>query len=340
MRILIITQKLDSEDHVLGAIVGWTKELAKSSESVSVICLEKRSFDFPKNIKVYSLGKENGPSRFKYLKNLYKHLVALEGSYDRVFVHMNQEYILLAGWYWMIKGIPVYFWRNHPNGSFLTNIAVFLSKKVFCTSKASYTAKFKKTVLMPAGVDTGLFKPVDGVVRKKYSVCMVSRIAPVKRIELGLEAMNILVSSGTQVSLDIIGTPLERDLEYYRGLEKYVADNNLSNCINFLGDFPLPKHPELYSGYEVCLNLTLSGSFDKSIVSTTSCGTVPLVSNNSLSGILPPVCITSDSPTEVAESLKRLLSPSEQVKIQKDLGVFVKSQSLSALINKLELELK
>lgn len=340
MRILIITQKLDRNDHVLGAIVGWTKELAKNSESISVICLEKISFDFPKNVKVYSLGKEGGISRIKYLKNFYSYLFSLSGSYDKVFVHMNQEYILLAGWYWKLKGIPVYFWRNHPNGSFLTNVAVYFSKKVFCTSKASYTARFKKTVLMPAGIDTNLFKPVEGVVRKKYSVCMVSRIAPVKRIEIGLEAINILVSSGTQVSLDIIGTSLERDAEYYDKLKKYVLDSSLSSYVNFLGDFPLPEHPQLYSGYELCLNLTPSGSFDKSIVSTTSCGSVPLVSNSSLSGLLPPVCITGDSPQEIAESIKRLLNPSEQVKIQKDLGVFVKSQSLEALIKKLEIELK
>ncbi len=340
MKILIITQKLDSNDHVLGAIVGWVKEIAKISQSVSVICLEKRSFSFPKNVSTYSLGKEDGVSRLKYINNFYKHLKELDGSYDRVFVHMNQEYILLAGWYWNLKGIPVYFWRNHPNGNFLTNIAVFFSKKVFCTSKASYTAKFKKTVLMPAGVDTDLFKPVEGVVRKKYSVCMVSRIAPVKRIELGLSAMKILISSGTQVSLDIIGSPLDRDLEYFNELKKYVVDNDLSGHVNFLGDFPLPRHPELYTSYEICLNLTLSGSFDKSIISTTSCGSVPLVSNSSLSGLLPPVCVTNDSPEEIAKSLKKLLVPIEQVKIQKDLEFFVKSQSLEALIGKLQLELK
>lgn len=233
----------------------------------------------------------------------------------------------------------MYFWRNHPKGSLLTNIAVLFSTKVFCTSKDSYTAKFKKTTIMPAGVDTNFFKPKDGMVRKKYSVCMVSRIAPVKRIELGFEAVNLLLKSGVQVSLDVIGSPIERDLNYYNKLKKYIADNNLSSNINLLGEFPLPNHPEIYSNYEICLNLTPSGSFDKSIVATTACGVVPLVSNSSLSALLPAVCVTKDSASEIAASLSNLLNPSERIKIQSDLELFVKGQSLDALMDKLGKEI-
>ena len=212
MRLLIFTQKVDRNDSVLGFFHNWIIEIAKKVEEVQIICLEKGEFDFPKNAKVYSLGKEKGVSKLRRIINLYKYLWIIRGSYDKVFVHMNEEYVWLLGLYWRIIGVPVYMWRNHPRGAFLTRVAVLFSTKVFCTSTSSFTARFKKTAIMPAGIDTKIFRVVDGVVRKKYSICMIGRISPVKHIELGLEAFGRLVASGSQASLNIIGSTVERDI--------------------------------------------------------------------------------------------------------------------------------
>jgi len=169
---------------------------------------------------------------------------------------------------------------------------------------------------------------------------MLGRVAPVKHIELALKAVKLLVSSGDQVSLTIIGSALDRDRGYHEMLKNYILDNNLSSCVSLLEEVPFSKHPEIFSGFEISLNLTGSGSFDKSILGATSCGAIPLVSNTSLSTLLPEVCITNDSPEEIANSLHRLLNPSEQLKIQKDLKMFVESQSLDTLMSKIFNEMK
>jgi glycosyltransferase involved in cell wall biosynthesis len=351
MRLLIFTQKVDKKDSILGFFHGWITEIAKRAESVTVICLEKGETDLPKNVKVYSLGKPQYQSiarygagrmfvKIKYLVNLYKYIFEIRGSYDKVFVHMNQEYILLLGVYWKIAGIPVYLWRNHPKGSLYTTLSVWLSTKVFCTSGQSFTARFKKTVIMPAGVDIDSFKPFPGVVHKKYSVCMVGRITPIKHTSLALEAINHLVLSGAQVSLTIVGSPLPKDESYYNFLKKYVADNKLSSYVQFFPAVFPEKLPEIYSSHEVCLNFTDSGSFDKTIVESASCGAIPLVSNQSLSDLLPKECITSTSPETIAKSIQLLLGPREQLEIHGRLQSFVKSQSLSALMEKLFVEMK
>ena len=339
MKLLIFTQKVDKNDSTLGFFHTWIKEFAKKAESITVICLEKGEFDLSNNVTIYSLGKERGVSRLVYLKNLYHYLFLIRGSYDKVFVHMNQEYVLLAGLYWKIKNIPVYLWRNHPNGSFLTRIAVALSTKVFCTSKFSFVARYKKTVLMPVGNDLALFRPVAGIVRKKHSVCMLGRISPIKHIELALEAINQLVLSGAQITLTIIGSPGYKDRSYYNSLKKYITDHNLSSYIFLSEEVPFNKHPEIFSGYEINLNLTESGSFDKTILGGTSCGAIPLVSNLSLKDLLPKICITEPKPEAIADSLVKLLDPHVQVEIQKDLENFVKSQSLEALMEKLFVEI-
>jgi len=335
MRILIFTQKVDRGDTVLGFFHDWIIRFSQKNSEVNVICLEKGDYDFPANVKIHSLGKEKGVTKLEYILNLYKLLKELDGSYDKVFVHMNQEYILLAGLYWKMKGIPVYLWRNHAKGSLLTALAVGFSTKVFCTSSSSFTAKYKKTTVMPAGVNTDSFKQGGNVMRKKYSVCMVGRISPVKHIELALVAINILVKEGTQVSFSVVGDTPERDLDYFDTLNKYVEDNNLNKVVNFYGGVEPSKLSEIYAGYEICLNLTDSGSFDKTIVEATSCGTIPIVSSESFSGILPSVCITDKNPQNIAGTVKKLLDATEQLKIQKDLEKFVESQSLDSLMLKL-----
>src|SRR3989338_1489201 len=141
MKLLIFTQKVDLHDPILGFFHGWIEKLAERAELISVICLQKGLFNLPKNVTVYSLGKNadgrglrRGFAWIKYIVNLYRYLFLIRGSYDKVFVHMNQEYVLLVGLYWKLKNIPVYLWRNHPKGSILTRLAVLLSMKVFCTS--------------------------------------------------------------------------------------------------------------------------------------------------------------------------------------------------------------
>lgn len=340
MRLLIFTQKINQNDTTLGFFCDWIKSFAEKADSITIICLEKGEFNFPNNVTVYSLGKEGQVSKFVYLKNLYHYLFLIRGSYDKVFVHMNEEYVLLVGLYWKIKNIPLFFWRNHPKGSIKTRLAVALSTKVFCTSADSFTAKFKKTVIMPAGINTAIFKPVDGVVRRKYSVCVVGRISPIKRIGRALEAINGLVQSGVQISLNIVGSPLKKDMKYYDSLKNYVYANDLSNSVSFVEAVSPDKLPEIYSSHEVCLNLTESGSFDKTIVEAAACGAIPLISNKSLSHLLPEVCITPDSVEEIGQSLQKLLEARVQVAIQKELRVFVNSQDLKSLTEKLFKEIQ
>ncbi len=340
MRLLIFTQKIDKNDSILGFFHTWLIEISKKFDSVSVICLELSEFDLPKNVTVFSLGKEKEVSKFVYVWNLYKYLFLISGTYEAVFIHMNQEYVLLAGLYWKMKNTPIYLWRNHPRGSVLTRMAVAMSTKVFCTSNQSFTARFKKTVIMPAGIDTRVFKPVPGVVRKKYSACVVGRIAPIKHVEVALEAVNILVKEGTQISLTIVGSPQKKDFEYFNSLKKYAADQNLSNVVSFVEAVAPESLPEIYSSHEICLNLTESGSFDKTIVESASCGAIPLVTSSAFEGMLPPVCITTSNPRDIADSLKKLLTAHEQVEVQDKLKSFVDSQSLSALMDKLVEEIK
>ena len=63
MKLLILTQKVDENDDVLGFMHGWIKEFAKHYEKIIVVALGVGQYDLPENVKVLSLGKpvQGGP---------------------------------------------------------------------------------------------------------------------------------------------------------------------------------------------------------------------------------------------------------------------------------------
>src|SRR4029077_9428208 len=101
-RLLFVTQKIREDDDDLAFVILWVKEFIRQGFHVEVICLEKGAFDdsFP----VHSLGKESGGGKIARALKFLRLIATLK--YDRVFVHMNPEYITLGGWLWFVRRKP------------------------------------------------------------------------------------------------------------------------------------------------------------------------------------------------------------------------------------------
>lgn len=343
MKLLIITQKVDKEDPILGFFHNWILEISKKMKKVTVICLEKGSFDFPKNVEVYSLGKESGRSKIKYINNFFNLILGLHKEYDSIFVHMNQEYILLGGFVWKILRKKVYFWRNHQYGNLLTRISVWLSNRVFCTSKFAFVAKYKKTILMPVGIDTNLFKikSDDSEPSVKIGkILFLSRMSPIKKPDLLIEALNILNKKNVSFKADFYGDALPKDEDYYSSLKTRVKEMGMEDKVKFYKGIPNYETPKIYSEYEIFVNLTPSGSFDKTILEAVACGCLLVIANKSLSGEVDErMIIEKESPDKIAERINFWLKASgeEKIKNSEKLQEYViKNHSLNALIEKLE----
>src|SRR3989338_5428089 len=195
MRLLICTQTVDLNDPVLGFFHGWIVALAKHCEQVRIICLKEGRHSLPANVAVHPLGKEGGQSRIKYIWRFYKYIWSLRNEYDAVFVHMNQEYVLLGGKFWWLLGKRVIFWRNHKMGSVWTPIAGFFAHTVCYTSPEAYVARFKNAIQMPIGIDTNLFKP-SAAPAPAGTILFLGRLDAVKKSDVFLHAMENLRRDG------------------------------------------------------------------------------------------------------------------------------------------------
>jgi len=312
MRLLFVTQAVDTNDPVLGFVHGWLRELSQHFDEIVVVCLRAGERHLPVNVQVHSLGKERAPAgKPRYTMRFLRHIVRERGSYDVVFVHMNQEYILLAGLLWKVMGKRIYLWRNHYTGSFLTDLAAAFCTKVFCTSKFSYTAKYKKTVLMPVGIDTGLFKPVEGVVRKPRSVLFLGRIAPSKRPELLLEALGALYKRSVPYTATLCGPG---EPAYVETLKRRAEELHITDALEFSDGIKNAEAPRLFNSHEVFVNLSPSGMLDKTIFEAAACGCTVLATSKDLSGSGTMHVVESATPEEVAAAIEKLLGLSGQEK--------------------------
>jgi glycosyltransferase involved in cell wall biosynthesis len=349
MKLLVVTQKVDKNDPVLGFFHNWLFKLAPKFERISAICLQEGVSDLPKNVKIFSLGKESlakslelgawSWQKIKYVWNFYKYIWQFRSEYDAVFVHMNQEYILLGGLFWKLSGKKIYFWRNHPKGSWLTEIAVWFSERVFCTSTHSFTAKFKKTEILPAGIDTDLFFIDNKVPVLPNSILSLGRISPIKNIDKIVELAFALDKEGVDFVLDIVGDPVNpEDCQY---LEKLVARSKILNDkgkINFISAVSQEGAALMFKSHEIFLNLTPSGSMDKTILEAAASGSIPIVTNKFFSGIFEEKMITSGEPADLLSKIVYWLKidpVSRRNTSTKMIDYVIEQHSLSALIGQM-----
>lgn len=274
MKLLIITQKVDKNDPILGFFHRWIEEFSKHVESLVVICLEAGTYNLPKNVKVLSLGKEEGKSKLKYILRFYKYIWSERKNYDSVFIHMNQEYVILGWKLWFILGKKIFLWRNHAKGDFFTRLAILFSEKVFYTSPQSFTARFKKAVPMPVGIDTDFFKSDSSVPKQSNSILFLGRIAPVKKVLEFVEWFGLL---GGENRATIAGEALPLDKDYEALVKKMASEK-----IKFVGAVNRGEALRLYRSHGTYVNMTPAGSFDKTIFEAAACGTGVRVSNPDL----------------------------------------------------------
>jgi glycosyltransferase involved in cell wall biosynthesis len=307
MRLLVVTQAVDSEDPVLGFFVRWIEELAKHVEAVEVICLRKGVYCLPDNVRVHSLGKERGTaSRAAYVWRFLTLVWRLRHAYGAVFVHMNQEYVLSAGWLWKLLGKRIYLWRNHYAGSWLTDSAAVFCTKIFFTSRYSYTMKYAQAVRMPVGVDTERFYKDDRAGRAPHSILFLARLSPSKRPDMLVDALIELVRTGVSFTATFVGSPGESDSGYDQLLQKKIQEHLLFDRVTFLPAVPNRQTPGLYRTHEIFVNTSPSGMLDKTLFEAAACGCRVLASSADIAERLGQSAIFTTS-AELAERLAEAL---------------------------------
>lgn len=308
--LLVITQKVDEDDQLLGFSVNWFRHFAKKFNLLVILCLEKGEFKLPANTRVISLGKDSGLNKFCQLFNFYKHVWQLRKHYDAVFVFMNAIWVVLGAWLWRILHKRVFLWYAHKTIKLKHRLAEKLADGIFTSTPEGFRIRSKKVMVVGQGVDTDLFQPKPKLKNqnsKFLKILSVGRIAAIKNYEVMLEALKILADEGVDFSVTIIGEPVyPEDFNYEKKLKDIVREAGLNQKISFLGKVSNKNLPSYYQSNDIFINLSKTGSLDKTILEAMACGLTVISSNEAAVKFLPPeLRVGGDDPKELAEKIKK-----------------------------------
>jgi len=275
MKLLIIAQKVDADDDVLGFFHGWVQNIAIHCDEVKVICLSKGRLDLPSNIKVYSLGKEHGRNKFFQGILFYFYALRLLPKSDGVFVHMAPEYVkALYPLNFFLKK-PVILWYAHIKVSPTAAWAISKVQKVLTPSKESFQYPSEKIISTGHGIDVKKFSPL-GIKKASPPIILAqSRISRVKRLHILIEAVSELrsIHSGP-FECHIIGDTIYPDDEVYLSeLKVLIAQNKLESVVKWIGPVRNIAMPKFYNEASVFVRLQGGGGFGKTELESMACGT-------------------------------------------------------------------
>jgi len=292
LRVLMITQKVDLDDDILGFTHTWVNKLAERVERFYVLALAVGRHSLRDNVELFSMGKERGKGRLERLVN-FNRVVAklvLGRKVEVIFIHMCPRYAILAAPYAKLMRVPMVMWFTHRSTSNELRIAHWLVDKVVTASKESFRLKSDKVVITGHGIDTDRFKPLD--VRREGNtkvILSVGRISPIKDYETLIEAANILVNKQGRRDLQfvIVGNVVIASHQgYFEHLQEMMAAYGLTDRVSFVGAVPHREMPAYYQECDVLVNLCPTGGLDKAVLEAMACGKIAITCNESFKNIL------------------------------------------------------
>jgi glycosyltransferase involved in cell wall biosynthesis len=336
MRLLICTQAIDKDDANLGFFHRWVEEFALHCEFIYIICLREGKHSLPDNVRIYSLGKEEGTSRLIRLRRFYKYIRAFKDDYDGVFVHMNPEYVVMGGFLWHRWGKKIALWYTHKNVDTKLRVAMRFVDRVFTASKESFRLASNKVVVMGHGIDTGVFKPNMRESSIETRIITAGRIAPSKHLVEMLHVLDELYARDEKFRFTILGAPLTPQEEVYaKTLEAEIAARPYREKIFKKGPVPPARLPQILNEQDIFFNFSTTGSLDKAVLEALSTGVPAISTNEAYKELLSPfdLYVKERDYTTLANYVDKIMNRPDRAAIVATLrNKVVEGHSLSKLI--------
>jgi glycosyltransferase involved in cell wall biosynthesis len=311
MKLLICTQAVDSDHPILGFFIGWISEFAKHFEEVHVICLIKGEYTLPPHVHVYSLGKEEGENKLKYVARFYRYFahIFFTVKVDYVFYHMGAVYNILGAPFFFLRDFfhtKFFWWKAHGHINVMGKLALVFVDLVFTSTESGFSIRTQKKRVIGQAIDPSLFTLGSHEAREK-KIIFVGRIMEVKRVDLFIETVALLIRDDPSLCFEIVG-PIG-DEAYFASLQQRIQKLGLENVVTFLGPKTQQELIGIYQTSLLFLNTSQTHSMDKTVLEAVLCGCVPVTGNTAFKDLCAEhgLYISDPSPVQYAASLRTLL---------------------------------
>lgn len=329
MKLLIITQKVDEDDDLLGFFVDWIREFAKHFDQIHVITLARGRFGLPNNVFVHSLGKELGRSKLLQLVKFYLLLFKLVPLSDRVFAHMSPIFVIASWPVAFMFGKRMILWYLHRSVTIRLKIAERLCYKIVTATKESLMFKSKKIIEVGHGINVQRFRMDRNwelISQGSPKILSVGRISEIKDYPTLIRAIAILKNKFPSIKLQIIGRPVMKpDFQTFESSRQLINELDLQMNVELVGFVPYSQIKPYYNNNHININLTPTGGIDKSVLEGMAVGQLTLTSNSAFAKYFGPhsnrLIFEHGNPANLAKKITDLINSSTENK--KDISEFL-----------------
>jgi glycosyltransferase involved in cell wall biosynthesis len=335
MKLLIITQKVDRKDPILGFFHRWVAEFARQCDQATVVGQMVGEHEFVKNVQVESLGKESGRNKVAQVLHFWRLCFGLRSQYDAVLVHMTPIWMVLGAPLWILLRKRRYLWYEARGTRWPLRIALRAVQKVFSASVHGMPLRSQKSVVVGHGIDTDFFAPGKEE-RDPYLLLTVGRITQSKHLPAILAAFKQLPKEFT---LMMVGRPLTKeDDELAASLQEEIAKGNLQNRVSMqpvTQDALLP----LLQRASIFVHAS-STSLDKAVLEALSTGCVVISTAEAVQPLLLPDCqATEQTLAARIQDIAGLSAKDREDIAYRQREIIQRDHSLSRLVQRLTAEM-
>ena len=295
MRLVFVTQRVDSRHPALAATIPKIRALAERVDELVVLAQTGRSEELPAGVELRTFDASSRARRGVTFERVLARALPADG----VVAHMIPLYVVLAAPLVRPRRIPLVLWFTHWKSSALLRLAERLSTAVVSVDRRSFPLESAKVRPIGHGIDVSEFPCVAARDVSPFRALVLGRYSPAKGLPTILEA----AAMADGVELEVHGAALsELERRHRQELEQFGVA---------LGDaVPRAEVPGLFARAGVLVNNMRSGAPDK-VVYEAAAACLPVLASNpvfdELFGELP-LSFARDDPEALAERLRWLAS--------------------------------
>jgi glycosyltransferase involved in cell wall biosynthesis len=275
-RIIIYNYSMDEKSDVLASNVDWVKSFAQIFETVQVYTFKNGEADLPKNVTVRAIS--GGSLTNRTLGVIQLLLSFIQEIPNRrnvvVFHHMNSITAGTIGYLFKVMGVSQGLWYSHSHADIYLKLSRFSMDAFFSTTLDSFPLARGNMHPIGHGINLRRFN-LENSQRLRTGIVAVGRIAPIKRLELLIQAVS---ESNLDIPLNFVGKYQENShyFEMLRGLAQ-----SLRVQVNFVGPLEYSEIPEVFASHSIVFSGTPK-SIDKSALEGAASGCFVLTDNDNL----------------------------------------------------------
>jgi len=280
MNLILFNFESNKNSQALAFALDWINEISKNVDKLYVVSLRCGEYEVADNVEVYCINQDKKSriqtifSIWKVLKNIHKKDKNIGGY----FVHMAHYFVPIIYPFAKYYNQKILLWYAHKSVPISLKIAGNLANKIFSISSQSMRLKTNKFEAVGHGIDTtNRFIMKDKFRDKIKNIVTVGRISKVKNVDMIVDAF--LSLKRDDLYLYIVGDALAGDdADYLSNIKRSIPKEFQDNII-FTGSISFDKLPDIYKDIDLSINISDTGSLDKTIIEPMAMG-IPIITSN------------------------------------------------------------